>query len=116
MLVENGISDAVEFFHMDALSSAVAMKVNCDLMLTMMASSLYRLLGARIGRGYETARSNHIFRDFIDATATIELTEQEIVVRFQKRAHNPLFLAAGFDKESLPIPWLEDRILRFVFG
>jgi hypothetical protein len=116
MLVENGISDAIEFFHMDTLSSAVAMKVNCDLMLTMMASSLYRLLGVRVGRGYETARSNHIFRDFIDATATIDLTEQEVVVKFQKRAHNPLLLAADFDKESLIIPWLGNRTLRLVFG
>lgn len=116
MLVENGISDAIEFFHMDALSSAVAMKVNCDLMLTMMASSLYRLLGASIGRGYETARSNHIFRDFVDATATIDLTEKEVIVQFQKRAHNPLLLAAGFDKECLPIPWLANRTLRLVFG
>src|SRR6266536_3474907 len=116
MLVENGISDAIEFFHMDALSSAVAMKVNCDLMLTMMASSLYRLLGASIGRGYETARSNHIFRDFVDATDTIDLTEKEVIVQFQKRAHNPLLLAAGFDKECLPIPWLANRTLRLVFG
>jgi hypothetical protein len=116
MLVENGISDAIEFFHMDALSSVVAMKVNCDLMLTIMASSLYRLLGARIGRGYETARSNHIFRDFVDATATIELHEQEVVVRFQKRAHNPLLLAVGFDKESPSIPWLGDKTLHLVFG
>ena len=116
MLVENGIADAIEFFHMDALSSAVAMKVNCDLLLTMMASSLYRLLGASIGRGYETARSHHIFRDFVDATATIDLTEQEVIVQFQKRAHNPLLLAAGFDKECLPIPWLANRTLRLVFG
>jgi len=92
------------------------MKVNCDLMLTMMASSLYRLLGASIGRGYETARSNHIFRDFVDATATIDLTEKEVIVKFQKRAHNPLLLAAGFDKECLPIPWLANRTLRLVFG
>jgi hypothetical protein len=116
MLVENGIADAIEFFHMDALSSAVAMKVNCDLLLTMMASSLYRLLGASIGRGYETARSHHIFRDFVDATATIHLTETEVIVQFQKRAHNPLLLAAGFDKDCLPIPWLANRTLRFVFG
>ena len=44
MLIENSISDGVDFFHMDALSSAVAMKVNCDLQLTLMGSSLYRLL------------------------------------------------------------------------
>lgn len=116
MIVENGISDAINFFHMDALSSAVAMKVNCDLMLTMMASSLYRLLGSKIGRGYETARSNHLFRDFVDATATIELNEREVVVQFQKRAHNPLLLAMGFDKETPPIPWLENKTLRLNFG
>jgi hypothetical protein len=56
------------------------------------------------------------FRDFVDATATIDLTEKEAIVQFQKRAHNPLLLAAGFDKECLPIPWLANRTLRLVFG
>ncbi|MGZ3396248.1 MAG: transposase, partial [Isosphaeraceae bacterium] len=51
MIIENRIADGIDFFHMDALSSAVAMKVNCDLQLTLMASSLYRLLAGRIGRG-----------------------------------------------------------------
>src|SRR5436305_2207301 len=45
MLIENNIEDGIDFFHMDALSSAVALKINCDLQLTLMASSLYRLLG-----------------------------------------------------------------------
>ena len=43
MLIESSISDGVDFFHMDALSSVVAMKRNCDLQLTLMGSSLYRL-------------------------------------------------------------------------
>ena len=38
MIIENSIADGIDFFHMDALSSAVAMKVNCDLQLTLMAS------------------------------------------------------------------------------
>jgi hypothetical protein len=38
MLIENSIEDGIDFFHMDALSSATAMKVNCDLQLTFMAS------------------------------------------------------------------------------
>ena len=50
MLIENNIEDGIDFFHMDALSSAVAMKVNCDLQLTLMASSLYRLLAVRVGQ------------------------------------------------------------------
>ncbi|MGB2613036.1 MAG: hypothetical protein WBC80_29025, partial [Isosphaeraceae bacterium] len=116
MVIENGIEDGIDFFHMDALSSAVALKVNCDLQLTLMASSLYRVLGGRIGHGYETAKSRHLFRDFIDATATVTLGETEVVVRFQKRAHNPLLLAAGFDKTQVKIPWLGDKSRHFVFG
>ena len=116
MLIENGIADGIDFFHMDALSSAVAMKVDCDLQLTLMASSLYRIFANRIGNGYQSARSRHLFRDFIDATATVTIRDSDIEVRFQKRAHNPLLLAAGFDKTDQPIPWLDNKRLHFVFG
>jgi hypothetical protein len=116
MLIENNIEDGVDFFHLDALSSAVALKMNCDVQLTLMASSLYRYLGQQIGNGYETAKSRHLFRDFIDATATVEIDERAIWVRFQKRAHNPLLLAAGFDKREIRIPWLGGKRLHLVFG
>ncbi len=116
MLIENNIADGIDFFHMDALSSAVAMKVNCDLQLTLMASSLYRLLARRIGKGYETAKSRHLFRDFIDASATIQITDEAILVAFQKRAHNPLLVAAGFQDTDVPIPWLGGKRLRIAFG
>jgi len=116
MIIENGIADGIDFFHMDALSSAVAMKINCDLQLTLMASSLYRLLGARIGNGYEKAKSRHIFRDFVDATAQVTLDKKNILVRFQKRAHNPLLLAADFAKTDIVIPWLGKKHLRLEFG
>jgi hypothetical protein len=115
MLIENNIEDGVNFFHLDALSSAVALKVNCDVQLTLMASSLYRHLAQRIGNGYESAKSRHLFRDFIDATAAIEIDDRAITVRYQKRAHNPLLLAAGFDQTDIRVPWLGKR-LRFQFG
>jgi len=116
MLIENNIEDGIEFFHLDALSSAVAMKVNCDVQLTLMASSLYRLLAGQIGNGYETAKSRHLFRDFINATALITIADKEIEVRFQKRAHNPLLIAAGLDKTDTPVPWLGKKHLHLGFG
>jgi hypothetical protein len=116
MIIENSIEDGIDFFHMDALSSAVAMKIDCDLQLTLMASSLYRLLAGRIGRGYEQAKSRHLFRDFVDATAKVTIGESEIVIRYQKRAHNPLLVAAGFDRTDTVIPWLGGKQLRLVFG
>ena len=105
-----------DFFHMNALSSTVAMKVNCDLQLTLMASSLYRLLGAEIGNGYEVAKSRHLFRDFIDASAEVTIDKRNIQVRFQSRAHNPLLIAAGFDKANATIAWLGGKWLQLVFG
>jgi len=91
--------------------------MNCDAQLTLMASSLYRYLAQRIGNGYEAAKSRHLFRDFIDATATIDIDERSIWVRFQKRAHNPLLLAAGFDQAETRIPpWLGNKTLRLQFG
>lgn len=116
MIIENSIEDGIDFFHMDALSSTVAMKVNCDLQLTLMASSLYRIFGERIGNAYQTAKSRHIFRDFIDASATVTIGEKDVIVRFQKRAHNPLLLAAGFDKTSVTVPWMGQKKLGLVFG
>lgn len=116
MLIENGIEDGIDFFHMDALSSAIALKVNCDLQLTLMASSLYRLLGSRIGEGYERAKSRQLFDKFVDATATVMIAQREISVRFQKRAHNLLLVAAGFDREAISVPWLGRKCLQLIFG
>jgi len=116
MLIENRIADGIDFFHMDALSSAVAMKVDCDLQLTLMASSLYRLLALKVKNGYQNAHSRHLFRDFIDATAHVTIGEREVLVRFQKRAHNPLLMAAGFDQTDQPISWLGRKRLRLMFG
>jgi hypothetical protein len=116
MIIENSIQDGVDFFHMDALSSAVPMKVDCDLQLTLMGNSLYRLLGLELGQGYETAKSRTLFRDFVDAHATVDIGSKEVTIQFQKRAHNPLLLKAGFDKKHPTIPWLGNKKLHLVFG
>ena len=116
MVIENRIEDSIDFFHMDALSSAVAMKVNLDVQLSLMASSLYRLFALKIGNGYEDAKSSHIFRDFIDATASIKITKKQIIIKFQKRAHNPLLIAAGLNEIDTNIPWLQNKKLRILLG
>jgi Transposase DDE domain len=116
MVIENRIAEAINFFHMDALSSAVPMKVNCDLQWTLMASSLYRLLALRLGNGYEVARADHLFRDFVKATAHVSVSEGDILVSFQKRAHNPYLVEAGFERTSVRVPWLGRKRLQFQFG
>ena len=48
--------------------------------------------------------------------ADITITEEAVAVKFQKRAHNPLLVAAGFDKMGIAVPWLGGKRLRFIFG
>ena len=116
MLIENQIADAIRFFHMDALSSSVPLKVDVDLQVTLMASSLYRMVAARVGRGHERARAQTLFRKFVDAVAQVVIEEERIVVRFGRRAHNPFLIKAGFGDDEQPIPWLGNKALRLVFG
>ncbi len=79
--------------------------MNCDLQLTLMGSSLYRMLGARIGGAYATAESRHIFRDFVEASARVAISEDGLHVHFGKRAHNPLLLGAGFAQTDVAVLW-----------
>ena len=111
MLIENSLSDAVRFFHMDALSSAVGLKVDFDMALLVIASGLYRLL-ARQMRGYAEAQARQIFRDLLDLPAQVEITEQEVRVEFHRRAHLPIVLASGLCDKLVTVPWWPKRRLR----
>ena len=81
-----------------------------------MGSSLYRLLGARLGQGYEKAKSRPLFRDIVQATPSVTIDKHEILVRLQKRVHNPLLIAAGCGETAVRVPWLGRKRLRRVHG
>jgi hypothetical protein len=101
---------------MDALSSVLAMKVNCDVVLGIMSSGLYRLLGSKIGKGYETAKSKHIFHDLVNGTVQVVVGENDLSIQMQKRAHNPFLIAAGFHQADVIIPWLAQIPLHIRLG
>jgi hypothetical protein len=111
MLIENALSDAVRFFHLDALSSAVGLKVDFDMALLVIASGLYRLL-ARTMRGYAEAQARQIFRDLIDMPATVDITPTEVVVQFHRRAHLPIVIASGRLDTPVSVPWWNGLRLR----
>jgi transposase len=113
MLIENALSDAVRFFHIDALSSSVGFKVDFDMALLVLASCLYRLMARRM-RGYDDAQARQIFRDLIDMPADVAITENEIRVRFHRRAHLPIVLASGLIDKPVAVPWWNGRRLRLV--
>jgi hypothetical protein len=111
MLIENALSDAVRFFHMDALSSAVGLKIDFDMTLLVVASGLYRLLAGRM-RGYGDAHARQIFRDLVAMPATVTVTEHEVEVSFHRRSHLPIILASGLMDHLVAVPWWSGRRLR----
>lgn len=111
MLIENSLSDAVRFFHMDALSSSVGLKVDFDMALLVIASGLYRMLGRQM-RGYSEAQARVIFRDIVDIPAQISVTNAEVVVQLQRRSHLPIIVASGLLDAPVPVPWWNNKPLR----
>jgi hypothetical protein len=111
MLIENALSDAVRFFHMNALSSAVGIKVDFDMALLVIASGLYRLL-ARKMRGYGDAHADRIFRDLVDMPATVTVSPDDVTVRFHRRAHLPIVIDSGMLDQPAKVPWWNGASLR----
>ncbi len=111
MLIENALSDAVRFFHMNALSSAVGLKVDFDMALLVIASGLYRLLARRM-RGYADAQARQIFRDLIDMPADVAIADDGVHVAFHRRAHLPIIVASGLLDKPVTIPWWNGLPLR----
>jgi len=111
MLIENALSDAVRFFHMDALSSSVGLKTDFDMSLLVIASGLYRLLARRM-RGYGDAHARNIFRDIVDMPADVAITNNDVTVTFHRRAHLPIVIDSGLMQETARVPWWNDFPLR----
>jgi hypothetical protein len=103
----------VRFFHIDALSSSVGLKIDFDMALLVIASGLYRLMARRM-RGYDDAQARQVFRDLIDMPADVAITEIEIKVRFHRRAHLPIILASGLIDKPVVVPWWNGRALRLI--
>ncbi|HVE46418.1 MAG TPA: hypothetical protein VNA57_06690 [Acidimicrobiales bacterium] len=114
MLIENELSSYISGFHLDALSSGLALNVDVDTTLTVIAGNLYRLLARSLKR-YEHMTPERIHRHFVDTTGTVNVADDHVTVELTRRTYTPVLLQAGFAELDLPIPWWGGRRLRFRF-
>lgn len=105
----NGVEDAlgisVNFFHLDCLASEVRLNVDFDAALTVIAHGCYRWLATRL-LGCGKSKPKQLFQRSVATGGVVEVQDERIVVRFDKRAHNPLLREAALDRECPPVPWL----------
>jgi transposase len=106
--VENHLGEQITFFHLDCLCSDVRLNVDFDLTLTVLADLLYRKLADRL-KGFARAGPSQLFRKFVDTPGTIEIMAKGVIVRLNKRAHNPVLKEAGLTRPTRAVPWLGGR-------
>ena len=114
MNIENELDAYISGFHLDALSSGVPLNVDLDTTLTVVAGNLYRLFARDLPR-YHTATPDTIWRHFLDNTGTLHITENGVTCALKLRSHHPALIDAGNAHRETPIPWWNNRTLRFTF-
>lgn len=112
--VENGIAEAVKFFHLNSLSSPILTKVHFDVVLTMIADTLYSMLANKL-RGFESCDAPKIFRNFVRSKGTVSVRKGHVSVVFPRRAHNPILRAVAWDKLPAVVPGLPSAGLSLQF-
>ncbi|MCX5757633.1 MAG: hypothetical protein NTU83_03830 [Candidatus Hydrogenedentes bacterium] len=112
--IENELGINVNFFHMDCLASEVRLNVHADVVMTVLANGCYRWLSQRL-KGCAGMEPKQLYRKFVETGGHIAIQGENLVVTFDRRAHNPVIAQAQLDQNAKPIPWLQNKRLRFVF-
>ena len=112
--VENVISEAVKFFNLNALSSPILTKVHFDVIMTMIADTLYSMLADKL-RGFEDCDAGKIYRHFVKGKGQVNLTADRLVVSFPRKAHNPIMRNAPWHRLPTNISWLGDANFELKF-
>lgn len=113
--IEDSLGSGVNFFHLDCLASEVPLNVDLDAALTVVANGCYRWLASELD-GFTTAKPKRLCRKIIETGGTVRITEDQIHVHFEKRAHNPILRQATLDTKAGAIPWVGGKSLRFTYA
>jgi len=112
--VENVISEAVKFFNLNALSSPILVKVHFDVLMTMIADTLYSMLAKKL-RGFEQCDAQTIYRHFIRGKGTIHIQSGTLRVSYPRRAHNPILRGVPWQRLPQSLSWLGGLKLNLYF-
>ena len=112
--VENGIAEAVKFFHLNSMSSPILTKIHFDVALTMVADTLYTMLARKL-RGFEDCDAPKLYRHFVRGKGSVSVKGSQVTVLFPRRAHNPILRGVPWENlpSSLTLPSGARLILRF---
>ena len=113
MSIEDRLAEIIRAFNADALSSAVNLNVDLDIMLCVLAQAL--VAAVRALPGHANASPDTIQRRFLDTPGEIITIGDTITVRLQRRAYSPMLRQADLPPDT-KVPWWGNRTLHYVIS
>jgi len=115
MTIEQRLAEIIQAFCADALSSAVNLNVDLDIVLCVLAQALTAAFRLRLPGNYAHATPDTLQRRFLDTPGEIISTDGGITVKINRRAYSPVLRHASLPADT-SVPWWGGRQLHFEFA
>ena len=115
MTIEQRLAEIIQAFCADALSSAVNLNVDLDVVLCVLAQALTAAFRLRLPGNYDHATPDTLQRRFLDTPGEIISHGDSITVKINRRAYSPVLREASLPADTT-VPWWDGRQLRFEFA
>lgn len=112
--VADGLGTGVHFFHRDGWASEARWNVDLEVALTVLAHGCDRWLAPH-RKGFDRSAPKRVFRKFVAPAGLVTNDDRQIVVRLDRRSHNPILRETGWDRQCPPIPWLNNLPVTFAY-
>jgi hypothetical protein len=109
---QKDISEQIEFFHLNRLSSSIVIKVDFDLTMSILAHNLLRLFAQDL-RGYEYQSAPTLYNKFLANSGVVEITSEQVAVKLHKKRALPVLLTAMTPFQGQRIRLWGNRIATF---
>ena len=115
MTIEQRLAEIIQAFCADALSSAVNLNVDLDVVLCVLAQALTAAFRLRLPGNYAHATPDTLQRRFLDTPGEIITDGAGITVKINRRAYSPVLRHADLPADTT-VPWWGGRQLHFEFA
>ena len=110
-LVEKGISEQVEFFHLNKVSSSMVIKVDFDLTMSILAHNILRLFAMDV-TGYSHNSDYTLYKKFLSMAGNVKIDTDKVVINLKKKRHLPAMLSVMEPFKDINIKMLGNRKLK----
>jgi hypothetical protein len=114
MNIEQRLAEAIRSFGLDALAGAVALNIDLDVVLSVLAHTVCAALRRRLP-GYHTATPDTLQRRFLHTSGQILNHRDGITVRLDRRTYSPVLRQADLPT-TVTVPWWNNRTLTFEYA